>query len=190
MALSNNLNAATAKMFVLLLVVVVAASARILQRTVPNSSDDKPVNMKETKQERKDRKETKQERKDRKKAARKKAKEAVKQKKLKSSDYFGRPSQAMTVFGSMKSVPLPRELLEEDQGGPSCRRSSLETEHVMKVYDTIADQWHGTRYKSWPKVAEFISRQPPGSLFGDLGCGNGKNIPACNQVRSFACLFV
>jgi hypothetical protein len=127
-------------------------------------------------------KETKQEKKDRKKLARKKAK--VDRKAKDSSDYFGRPSQAMTVFGSMKSVPLPKELLEEDQACSTCRRSALETEHVQKVYDTIADQWHGTRYKSWPKVAEFISKQPMCSLVGDLGCGNGKNIPACNNVSS------
>ena len=54
-----------------------------------------------------------------------------------------------------------------------------ETEHVQKVYDSIAKQWHGTRYKPWPKVAAFIERQPKGSLFGDIGCGNGKNWFAC-----------
>ena len=175
-------------------------------------------------------KESKQQRKDRKKAARKKAKEAArKQKRKECLDYFGRPSQAMTVYGSMKSVPLPKELLEEDQGGPTCRsvlfcdmtwmaictmintgkhnshekrtklcvlgynpqpscfprRSPMETEHVQKVYDTVAEQWHGTRYKAWPKVAEFVLRQRPGSVIGDLGCGNGKNLLACNKVGEF-----
>lgn len=33
-----------------------------------------------------------------------------------------------------------------------------------------------------PKVAEFITSLPNGSLVGDIGCGNGKNIPACNEV--------
>lgn len=45
--------------------------------------------------------------------------------------------------------------------------------------------WHGTRYKAWPLVEEFIqsleqSGGPP--LIADVGCGNGKNLPACNQV--------
>ena len=41
---------------------------------------------------------------------------------------------------------------------------------------------HGTRYKAWPKVAEFVTSLPKGSMIGDIGCGNGKNIPACNEV--------
>ena len=40
----------------------------------------------------------------------------------------------------------------------------LERDHVMAVYDTIADQWDGTRYKPWPRVAEFIRRQPAGAV--------------------------
>ena len=43
-------------------------------------------------------------------------------------------------------------------------------------------QWHGTRYKPWPKVAKFIESQPKGSLFADIGCGNGKNWAACTDL--------
>lgn len=38
----------------------------------------------------------------------------------------------------------------------------------------MADQWHGTRYKVWPRVEEFVSSLPAHSLIADLGCGNGK----------------
>ena len=95
---------------------------------------------------------------------------------------------------SAKSTPLPPELLRRmkkrsnsfDGGSkPITVNSSYdhnnlkgrpicEEEYVRKVYDSIALQWHGTRYKPWPKVAKFIERQPKGSLFADIGCGNGK----------------
>ena len=38
------------------------------------------------------------------------------------------------------------------------------------------------RYKAWPRVAAFIESLPRGSLIGDIGCGNGKNIPSCSEV--------
>ena len=53
-------------------------------------------------------------------------------------------------------------------------------EHVRRVYDAIAHQWHGTRYKPWPRVAEFIATLPLRATVCDVGCGNGKNMPACN----------
>lgn len=36
------------------------------------------------------------------------------------------------------------------------------------------------RYKAWPKVAQFIGSLSDYSLIADIGCGNGKNIGACN----------
>jgi hypothetical protein len=39
-------------------------------------------------------------------------------------------------------------------------------------------QWDGTRYKAWPRVAEFVASQRKGSLICDSGCGNGKNLKA------------
>jgi len=61
----------------------------------------------------------------------------------------------------------------------------VEIEHVKNVYDSIASHWHGTRYKPWPKVETFITSQPPGTLFADIGCGNGKNIPCCFENGGF-----
>ena len=52
---------------------------------------------------------------------------------------------------------------------------SIELEHVRSVYNAIAPQWHGTRYKSCPRVAKFcLMNCGKGTLVADVGCGNGK----------------
>eukprot|EP00947_MAST-08B_sp_MAST-8B-sp1_P005086 g5086.t1 len=64
--------------------------------------------------------------------------------------------------------------------------ANFEIEHVQRVYDSIAQQWSGTRYKPWPRVQAFLADPryvPKGALVGDLGCGNGKNLPACGYPR-------
>eukprot|EP00927_Polykrikos_kofoidii_P051466 TRINITY_DN45257_c0_g1_i1.p1 TRINITY_DN45257_c0_g1~~TRINITY_DN45257_c0_g1_i1.p1 ORF type:complete len:424 (+),score=73.10 TRINITY_DN45257_c0_g1_i1:90-1361(+) len=61
----------------------------------------------------------------------------------------------------------------------------IEASHVHNVYDSIADHWNHTRYKAWPKVEEFLRRLPFGALVADLGCGNGKNIPAIQEAGGF-----
>lgn len=66
------------------------------------------------------------------------------------------------------------------------RTPSIESENVHKVYDTIADHWSHTRYKAWPRVESFLRRLPPGALVADLGCGNGKNLPAIREAGAFA----
>lgn len=63
---------------------------------------------------------------------------------------------------------------------------SIEAENVHRVYDAIAEHWNHTRYKAWPRVDAFIRALPPWSLVADLGCGNGKNIPAVHEARGFA----
>ncbi|BFZ15045.1 hypothetical protein BsWGS_18084 [Bradybaena similaris] len=50
----------------------------------------------------------------------------------------------------------------------------LEHQHVHQVYDNIAEHFSGTRYKPWPRVAQFLLDVPPFSLVADVGCGNGK----------------
>eukprot|EP00929_Paragymnodinium_shiwhaense_P092433 TRINITY_DN52345_c0_g2_i1.p1 TRINITY_DN52345_c0_g2~~TRINITY_DN52345_c0_g2_i1.p1 ORF type:complete len:382 (-),score=77.07 TRINITY_DN52345_c0_g2_i1:67-1071(-) len=61
----------------------------------------------------------------------------------------------------------------------------IEKENVHKVYDTIASHWDHTRYKAWPRVEEFIRSRPRGSIVADLGCGNGKNIPAISETGCY-----
>ena len=62
----------------------------------------------------------------------------------------------------------------------------VEREHVQKVYDIVAEQWHGTRYRAWTGVEAFVRKQPPGLLAADVGCGNGKNIPEIVKGGGFA----
>lgn len=45
----------------------------------------------------------------------------------------------------------------------------LEREHVCEVYSQIAEHFSDTRYKPWPKIAEFLREQPTGSLIADVG---------------------
>ena len=59
-------------------------------------------------------------------------------------------------------------------------------DHVQKVYDAVAQEWHGTRYKAWPRVVDFVTSQPSMSLVADLGCGNGKMSPACRAAGHYA----
>ena len=97
---------------------------------------------------------------------------------------------------SAKSTPLPPELLRRmkkrsnsfdggstpismnssyDQNNEYLKgRPICEEEYVRKVYDSIALQWHGTRYKPWPKVAKFIERQPKDLYLQILVVGTGK----------------
>ena len=55
----------------------------------------------------------------------------------------------------------------------------VELENVQRVYDAVARQWHGTRYRAWSGVEDFVTRCAiRGALVADVGCGNGKNAPA------------
>jgi alkylated DNA repair protein alkB family protein 8 len=66
---------------------------------------------------------------------------------------------------------------------PSCER-----DHVHKVYDAIATQWHHTRGKRgvlWPGATQFLQRLSPGSIVADVGCGDGKYFPAIWEAGSY-----
>ena len=47
--------------------------------------------------------------------------------------------------------------------------AQVETEHVHRVYDDIAFHFSHTRYKPWPKIAEFLAALPSGSFVADIG---------------------
>ena len=62
---------------------------------------------------------------------------------------------------------------------------SIEKRYVHQLYDAIAPHFSDTRFAKWPKVAEFLSSLPRGSLLLDAGCGNGKYLglnPDCVSV--------
>lgn len=45
----------------------------------------------------------------------------------------------------------------------------LEREHVHSVYSQIAPHFSDTRFKPWPRIAQFLKEQPTGSLVADVG---------------------
>lgn len=47
--------------------------------------------------------------------------------------------------------------------------AELEEEHVHKVYSQIAEHFSDTRFKPWPRIAQFLKDQPVGSLIADVG---------------------
>jgi len=47
----------------------------------------------------------------------------------------------------------------------------VEGEYVHKVYSQIAQHFSDTRFKPWPRIAQFLMDQPPGSLIADVGEG-------------------
>lgn len=100
------------------------------------------------------------------------------------------------IAASLSSMPatttVPAELLPKEQCSNAAHvMPALERDHVQKVYDAVATQWHGTRYKAWPRVVDFIAQLAPRSLIADLGCGNGKMALACREHshQSIGCDF-
>lgn len=59
--------------------------------------------------------------------------------------------------------------------------TDIEKKHVYDVYDKIAPHFSHTRYKPWPKVAEYIEKLKSGTLNADIGCGNGKYLNVRDQ---------
>ncbi|KAH9260216.1 hypothetical protein BASA81_001385 [Batrachochytrium salamandrivorans] len=78
---------------------------------------------------------------------------------------------------SSKSRPVPDKHLDPADGQDFKRTPELEQHHVHEVYNQLATQWAGTRYKAWPEVERFFqTHAQPNSLVGEIGCGNGKNL--------------
>jgi alkylated DNA repair protein alkB family protein 8 len=122
----------------------------------------------------------------------------------KSPKSFARSADGVTCVerrGKTRSCPpCPPELLESSStvsanGGGDAKDATtaqsrsertstkviprVELENVQRVYDAVAKQWHGTRYRAWSGVEDFVNRMNlRGALVADVGCGNGKNAPA------------
>lgn len=60
--------------------------------------------------------------------------------------------------------------------------TEIEKKHVYDVYEKIAPHFSHTRYKPWPKVAEYLNNLPIGSLNADIGCGNGKYLNVNEKI--------
>jgi len=83
----------------------------------------------------------------------------------------------------MKSASVPPALLAgaAREGATAGVRATprLEEVHVRDVYDRVATQWAGTRYRAWPEVERFARESVRrGDAVVEVGCGNGKNLRA------------
>eukprot|EP00611_Tribonema_gayanum_P000878 TRINITY_DN10672_c0_g1_i1.p1 TRINITY_DN10672_c0_g1~~TRINITY_DN10672_c0_g1_i1.p1 ORF type:complete len:535 (+),score=113.34 TRINITY_DN10672_c0_g1_i1:161-1765(+) len=99
-----------------------------------------------------------------------------------------KPRAMPTSTSAHSNAPTPAQIPEDDSSEgdmhiPAARRTpAIEAEHVRAVYDTIATHWSSTRYKPWPRVAEYLhARCKSGDLIADLGCGNGKYLGCAPQ---------
>merc|ERR1719181_20809 len=95
------------------------------------------------------------------------------------------PSGQQLKGNEQKCAPV--SVPEPETTQDALKTPDIERKHVHELYDAIAEHWSHTRYKPWPKVTEFIKRQPQGSLFCDVGAGNGKNMFAINEVGMGIC---
>lgn len=89
------------------------------------------------------------------------------------------------ITETVETIETIKTIENEQKTMKNINPELLEKEHVVNVYDAIAKHWSGTRYKPWPKVEQFIKDQSQGTFFGDLGCGNGKNLMPCLE-RGYA----
>jgi SAM-dependent methyltransferase len=66
---------------------------------------------------------------------------------------------------------------------------SIEEINVKNVYNTIAKEFSETRYRPWSCVEDFLDSVKPGSIIGDIGCGNGKNMKYRKDCENYGCDF-
>ena len=101
-------------------------------------------------------------------------------------------------FGVDRRVQMSEEQLkkhrpEEEQDTATSAMSDdpsvFERTHVHEVYSQIAAHFSATRYKAWPKVAEFVQGLPAHSVMVDVGSGNGKNLALAPRIVSIGCDF-
>lgn len=64
---------------------------------------------------------------------------------------------------------------------------NLERKYVINTYNTISKQFDGSRFCRWPEICLFLDSLAPGSLIGDIGCGNGKYLAYRNDCIMIAC---
>ena len=55
-------------------------------------------------------------------------------------------------------------------------QKNIEDIYVKNAYDLIANEFSNTRYRPWSCVESFLNKILSGSIVGDIGCGNGKNM--------------
>ena len=52
----------------------------------------------------------------------------------------------------------------------------FENKYVHNIYEQISEHFSATRYKAWPRVAEFVDQSNDNAVVVDVGSGNGKSL--------------
>jgi ubiquinone/menaquinone biosynthesis C-methylase UbiE len=52
------------------------------------------------------------------------------------------------------------------------------------IWNSIASSFDTTRKKPWEQVITFLKTLGPINILADLGCGNGRHLPACSNISS------
>jgi len=55
--------------------------------------------------------------------------------------------------------------------------------NIIEIYNEIADEFNLFRTKVWPCVSRFLNSLSSNSNVLDIGCGNGKNFTARNDIN-------
>ena len=66
---------------------------------------------------------------------------------------------------------------------------SIEDLYVKNVYNSISNEFSNTRYRPWSCVEVFMESFQSGSIIGDIGCGNGKNMNGREDCSFYGCDF-
>ncbi|KAJ8602939.1 hypothetical protein CTAYLR_001518 [Chrysophaeum taylorii] len=113
-------------------------------------------------------------------SAERKAAKAIRKREARQAKRLAKLEASDVKKQSSRSAPL--DLVAAEKKASNGYVPEVEIEHVWRVYDAIAPQWHGTRYKAWPRVAAFAKEVGVvGAVVADIGCGNAKNARAICQ---------
>ena len=103
---------------------------------------------------------------------------------------FDKVNGVMMERGTRISFTFRQALALAPPIASSLINSSVEDEHVFRVYDSIALHWHHTRGKRkvhWHRVKVFLESLPKGSILADVGSGDGKYFGLNEDIISIGC---
>jgi len=94
-----------------------------------------------------------------------------------ASRYHDKVDGLLTTRQRRLSLTFRQAVLPSEVPSEALAPSSVEVDHVFRVYDNIAIHWNHTRGKRkvhWHRVKAYLETLPPGSFLADIGSGDGK----------------
>lgn len=74
-----------------------------------------------------------------------------------------------------------------ENNGETLKLPDIEQKYVVDFYNSKAEHFSETRFKSWPAITEFVGGLPSNSTILDAGCGNGKNMTIRDDINWTGC---